>query len=292
MLASWFHPSGIQKKLQNVRHLQSTYSAFAAILEDGSVVTWGDSKAGGNSTGVRKRLKQLGCYGCRNVPQNTVLWVCVCVCVCVKTPRNKAIWFCRFFGSGGRSTMTSLLPTKVLVIRWWYWDWSSQRTCKFVMVKLCSFVRFPFFGQAVASNSHKTSTFRMNFRCSSDRFSTHGRCIHDQFSINFRCRGRLTFDSISTLFGLISDECPTQFRLFFDQLTLDELRRILDYNFTPMIDFNRTSFHVCVNRGLWDWLFLLRTTRDKHVDSHQCQSSGSYVIPVGWTFGEGPIQKP
>ena len=122
--------------------------------------------------------------------------------VCVwKHLETRRFGFVVFFGSGGRSTMTSRLPTKILVIRWWYWDWSSQRTCKFVMVKLCSFVRFPCFGQAVASNSHETSTFRMNFRCSSDRFSTHGRCIHDQFPINFRCR---------------VDLLSIQFRLFFD----------------------------------------------------------------------------
>ena len=143
---------------------------------------------------------------CKTFPENcSPPW-------CVKTPRNKVVWFCR-----------------LLVIRWWYWDWSSQRTCKFVMVKLCSFVRFPFFGQAVASNSHETSTFRMNqfplhFRPLFDAWPLHLRPIFDQFSM----QGRLAFDSISTLFRLTSDECPTQFRLFFDQLTLDELRRILD----------------------------------------------------------------
>jgi hypothetical protein len=55
--------AGVKRKLQNVQHLQSTHSAFAAILEDGSVVTWGDKRAGGNSSSVKKRLKKLGCLG-------------------------------------------------------------------------------------------------------------------------------------------------------------------------------------------------------------------------------------
>lgn len=62
--ASMFHLfAGVKRKLQNVQHLQSTHSAFAAILEDGSVVTWGDKRAGGNSSSVKKRLKKLGCLG-------------------------------------------------------------------------------------------------------------------------------------------------------------------------------------------------------------------------------------
>ena len=36
----------------------------------------------------------------------------------------------QFLQAGDRSTVTSLLSTKTLVIRWWYWDWSSQRTCR------------------------------------------------------------------------------------------------------------------------------------------------------------------
>jgi len=151
-----------------------------------------------------------------------------CVCVCVwKHLETRWYGFVVFWIRGQEHHDYSLLPTKTLVIRWWYWDWSSQRTCKFVMVKLCSFVRFPSFGQAVASNSHETSTFRMNqfplhfrpFRRMAVAFTTNFRCRVDLLSIQFR----LFFDSFSTNF---SDECPTQFRQFFDQLTLDELRRI------------------------------------------------------------------
>ena len=37
--------------------IQSTDSAFAAILEDGSVVTWGHAKSGGDSSAVQDQLK-------------------------------------------------------------------------------------------------------------------------------------------------------------------------------------------------------------------------------------------
>ena len=37
--------------------IQATQNAFAAILEDGSVVTWGDADFGGNSSEVRDQLK-------------------------------------------------------------------------------------------------------------------------------------------------------------------------------------------------------------------------------------------
>ena len=35
----------------------ANYSAFAAILADGSVVTWGDAGHGGDSSAVRDQLK-------------------------------------------------------------------------------------------------------------------------------------------------------------------------------------------------------------------------------------------
>ena len=59
-----------------------------------------------------------------------------CRCVWV-TLCSKEHFCCFWFSSssislqaGDRSTVTSLLSTKTLVIRWWYWDWSSQRTCR------------------------------------------------------------------------------------------------------------------------------------------------------------------
>ena len=38
--------------LSDVREIYSTCCAFAALLADGSVVTWGDSNFGGDSSGV------------------------------------------------------------------------------------------------------------------------------------------------------------------------------------------------------------------------------------------------
>ena len=42
-----------------VQQIQATHSAFAAILADGFVVTWGNSGAGGDSSKVREQLVQV-----------------------------------------------------------------------------------------------------------------------------------------------------------------------------------------------------------------------------------------
>ena len=47
-------PSG----LSNVRAIYSTYYAFAALKEDGTVAAWGDSSYGGNNT-VPSRLSNV-----------------------------------------------------------------------------------------------------------------------------------------------------------------------------------------------------------------------------------------
>ena len=36
--------SAVRDQLKGVQHIQATNGAFAAILEDGSVVTWGDAE--------------------------------------------------------------------------------------------------------------------------------------------------------------------------------------------------------------------------------------------------------
>ena len=46
----------MQDKLKNVQHIQATLSAFAAILTDGSVISWGDPMRGGDSSGVQDQL--------------------------------------------------------------------------------------------------------------------------------------------------------------------------------------------------------------------------------------------
>ena len=48
-----------QAQLKNVQQIQATGAAFAAILADGSVVTWGDARAGGASSLVQARLKNV-----------------------------------------------------------------------------------------------------------------------------------------------------------------------------------------------------------------------------------------
>ena len=48
-------------KPQAVQRLFATASAFAALLADGSVVTWGDPEAGGDATrSVQEKLKEVG----------------------------------------------------------------------------------------------------------------------------------------------------------------------------------------------------------------------------------------
>ena len=41
--------SAVQEQLQKVEKIQATKYAFAAIVEDGSVVTWGHPEYGGDS---------------------------------------------------------------------------------------------------------------------------------------------------------------------------------------------------------------------------------------------------
>ena len=52
----WAHSgdsSAIQDELKGVQQIQGTGDAFAAILEDGSVVTWGCPDSGGDSSASR-----------------------------------------------------------------------------------------------------------------------------------------------------------------------------------------------------------------------------------------------
>ena len=51
--------SAAQAQLQNVLQIQATSRAFAAILGDGSVVTWGSAFSGGDSTAVQDQLRNV-----------------------------------------------------------------------------------------------------------------------------------------------------------------------------------------------------------------------------------------
>ena len=48
--------SQIKSKLKNVKQICASENAFAAVLENGTVVTWGDDLAGGDSSTVQHRL--------------------------------------------------------------------------------------------------------------------------------------------------------------------------------------------------------------------------------------------
>ena len=47
----------MQDQLKSIQQIQASNGAFAAILSDGSVVTWGRRNAGGDSRAVRNQLK-------------------------------------------------------------------------------------------------------------------------------------------------------------------------------------------------------------------------------------------
>ena len=49
--------SAVRDQLKGVLQIQATNYAFAAILADGSVVTWGDQEHGGDSSAVRDQLR-------------------------------------------------------------------------------------------------------------------------------------------------------------------------------------------------------------------------------------------
>ena len=51
--------SGVRDHLKNVQQIQATCTAFAAILRDGSIVTWGNAGCGGDSSAVRGQLKNV-----------------------------------------------------------------------------------------------------------------------------------------------------------------------------------------------------------------------------------------
>eukprot|EP00435_Cladocopium_sp_Y103_P039787 s2235_g10.t1 len=62
-VVTWGNPgwnsSRVQHQLRNVQQICCSYSAFAAILADGSVVTWGNPVCGGDSSRVQHQLKNV-----------------------------------------------------------------------------------------------------------------------------------------------------------------------------------------------------------------------------------------
>ena len=49
----------MQEQLKNVQYVQASVGAFAAIIADGSVVTWGPAEYGGDSSTVQEQLKNV-----------------------------------------------------------------------------------------------------------------------------------------------------------------------------------------------------------------------------------------
>eukprot|EP00439_Symbiodinium_sp_Y106_P086712 s39_g35.t1 len=59
VIAGQVNSSAIQEQLQHVQQIQASSRSFAAILCDGSVVSWGDPEAGGGSSAVQEKLKDV-----------------------------------------------------------------------------------------------------------------------------------------------------------------------------------------------------------------------------------------
>ena len=51
--------SAVRDRLKGVQQIQAANMAFAAILEDGSVVTWGLADYGGDSSAVQDQLRNV-----------------------------------------------------------------------------------------------------------------------------------------------------------------------------------------------------------------------------------------
>ena len=51
--------SSVEDQLKNVQQINASDEAFAAILGDGSVVTWGAEDFGGDSSAVQDQLKNV-----------------------------------------------------------------------------------------------------------------------------------------------------------------------------------------------------------------------------------------
>jgi hypothetical protein len=51
--------SRVQERLPHVQQIQSNHDAFAALLADGGVVTWGSARHGGDSSRIQDKLQNL-----------------------------------------------------------------------------------------------------------------------------------------------------------------------------------------------------------------------------------------
>ena len=64
-IAAWGEPgcgvdcSAVQDQLRNVKQIQATVRAFAAVLADGSVVPWRFPDRGGDCSAVQHQLKNV-----------------------------------------------------------------------------------------------------------------------------------------------------------------------------------------------------------------------------------------
>ena len=51
--------SAVRDRIRNITHIEPTSFAFAALMQDGSVVCWGDESFGGCATAVQEQLREV-----------------------------------------------------------------------------------------------------------------------------------------------------------------------------------------------------------------------------------------
>ena len=75
----------VQARLKDVRQIQASSAAFAAILGDGCIVTWGCESWGGSSLSVQGQLKDVHCvqasmgaFAAIRCDGSVVVWVAPC----------------------------------------------------------------------------------------------------------------------------------------------------------------------------------------------------------------------
>ncbi|CAE7663284.1 unnamed protein product, partial [Symbiodinium necroappetens] len=49
----------VKEELRNVKHIEASHTAFAALRSDGVVVTWGNSFHGGDSRRIQDQLTDV-----------------------------------------------------------------------------------------------------------------------------------------------------------------------------------------------------------------------------------------
>ena len=231
------------------KHMESAWSellwCFSAACTAVKLLTWQAQHSCSWPMAFRQYRYHQICLTCSKwwtCKSSVLILNCLCVCVCVKTPRNRVK-----FQAGGNGPFMSPLPTKLLMN--WEDITTDHRDVPAFAKTIWWFnnVRFPslvFVFVKLLLRTLRTMSVAcpLNFRSPSD-----------SSMLSFRRPP----DSVPTSFRWPSDSDSTSFRLFsveFRQFVYN-----FDYNFDH---FSMSRFF----SGLWDDLYLPRTTPDNLVE--------------------------